>query len=148
MALERTFAIIKPDAVQDGHIGEILTAIEQGGLKVVGLKLTRLTPVICQGFDHEHVGQGFYRVTVRFGFLENTDVPAALRDVRLAGQPIEMMKTSFFLSRQTLIAAKAPGMALWREKLFAWMLRNSTSAMEFFRLPINRVVELGSQVEI
>ena len=60
MALERTFAIIKPDAVQDGHIGEILTAIEQGGLKVVGLKLTRLTPVICQGFYHEHVGKGFY----------------------------------------------------------------------------------------
>ena len=94
------------------------------------------------------IGQGFYRVALRFGFLENTDVPAALRDVLLAGQPIEMMKTSFFLSRQTLIAAKTPGMALWREKLFAWMLRNSTSAMEFFKLPINRVVELGSQVEI
>ena len=59
-----------------------------------------------------------------------------------------MMKTSFFLSRQTLIAAKRPGMALWRERLFSWMLRNAASAMEFFRLPTNRVVELGSQVEI
>ena len=59
-----------------------------------------------------------------------------------------MMKTSFFLSRQTLIASAKPGMALWREKLFAWMLRNAASAMEFFRLPTNRVVELGSQVEI
>ena len=60
MAIERTFAIVKPDAVKDGHIGEIVTAIEQSGLKVVGLKLTRLTPALCQGFYHEHVGKGFY----------------------------------------------------------------------------------------
>jgi nucleoside-diphosphate kinase len=60
MALERTFAIVKPDAVKDGHIGEIITIIEQSGLKVVGLKLTRLTSAICQGFYHEHVGKGFY----------------------------------------------------------------------------------------
>ena len=60
MAIERTFAIVKPDAVKDGHIGEILSAIEQSGLKIVGLKLTRLTPAICQGFYHEHVGKGFY----------------------------------------------------------------------------------------
>jgi KUP system potassium uptake protein len=59
-----------------------------------------------------------------------------------------MMQTSFFLSRQTLIASKTPGMALWREKLFAWMLRNAATAMEFFKLPTNRVVELGSQIEI
>jgi len=60
MALERTFAIVKPDAVKDGHIGEVITTIEQSGLKVVGLKLARLTPAICQGFYHEHVGKGFY----------------------------------------------------------------------------------------
>ena len=60
MALERTFAIVKPDAVKDGHVGEIITTIEQSGLKVVGLKLARLTPAICQGFYHEHVGKGFY----------------------------------------------------------------------------------------
>lgn len=60
MALERTFAIVKPDAVQAGHIGEILSTIEQSGLKIVGLKLTRLTPAICKGFYHEHVGKGFY----------------------------------------------------------------------------------------
>ena len=60
MAIERTFAIVKPDAVKDGHIGEILSAIEQSGLKIVGLKLTCLTPAICQGFYHEHVGKGFY----------------------------------------------------------------------------------------
>jgi len=60
MSLERTFAIVKPDAVKDGHVGEILTTIEQSGLKVVGMKLTRLTSALCQGFYHEHVGKGFY----------------------------------------------------------------------------------------
>jgi KUP system potassium uptake protein len=94
------------------------------------------------------LGQGFYRLILKFGFLEETDIPAALKDVTLCGAKFEMMKTSFFLSRQTLIASDKPGMALWREKLFAWMLRNAASAMEFFRLPTNRVVELGSQVEI
>jgi KUP system potassium uptake protein len=94
------------------------------------------------------MGNGFYRVTLRYGFLEETDVPATLKQVAMCGQPFEMMKTSFFLSRQTLIASAKPGMALWREKLFSWMLRNAASAMEFFRLPTNRVVELGSQIEI
>ena len=94
------------------------------------------------------LGQGFFRITLRFGFLEETDVPATLQRTDMCGGPFEMMKTSFFLSRQTLIASSKPGMAIWREKLFAWMLRNAASAMEFFRLPTNRVVELGSQVEI
>ena len=99
--------------------------------------------VTCKPF-----GGGFYKLILRFGFLEETDVPAALAKVDLCGEPFEMMKTSFFLSRQTLIPSSKPGMAIWREKLFAWMLRNAASAMEFFRLPTNRVVELGSQVEI
>ena len=94
------------------------------------------------------LGQGFHRVKLRYGFLEETDVPAALTANTMCGGPFEMMKTSFFLSRQTLLASAKPGMAIWREKLFAWMLRNAASAMEFFRLPTNRVVELGSQVEI
>ena len=94
------------------------------------------------------LGQGFYRMTMRFGFLEETDVPATLAKVTMCGAPFEMMKTRFFLSRQTLIASAKPGMAIWREKLFSWMLRNAASAMEFFRLPTNRVVELGSQIEI
>ena len=94
------------------------------------------------------LGNGFYRVTLHYGFLEETDVPAALKAVTMCGEPFEMMKTSFFLSRQTLLPSAKPGMALWREKLFAWMLRNAASAMEFFRLPTNRVVELGSQLEI
>ena len=92
--------------------------------------------------------QGFYRVVVHYGFMQEPDVPAALSNVQGMGTPLRMMDTSFFLARQTLIASSRPGMAIWREKLFAWMLRNAESAMEFFRLPSNRVVELGSQVEI
>jgi KUP system potassium uptake protein len=99
-------------------------------------------------YEVKDLGKGFYRMTLRYGFLEETDIPAALKGVTVCGEPFEMMKTSFFLSRQTLIASAKPGMALWRERLFSWMLRNAASAMEFFRLPSNRVVELGSQVEI
>ncbi|MFZ9186690.1 MAG: nucleoside-diphosphate kinase, partial [Holophagaceae bacterium] len=60
MALERTFAIIKPDAVIAGVSGQILQAIEDSGLQIIGLKRTRLTPAICRGFYHEHVSKGFY----------------------------------------------------------------------------------------
>ena len=102
----------------------------------------------AERYTVKDLGEGFYKIVLRFGFLEETNVPVALAKVTMCGAPFEMMKTSFFLSRQTLIASKKPGMAIWREKLFSWMLRNAASAMEFFRLPTNRVVELGSQVEI
>jgi KUP system potassium uptake protein len=93
-------------------------------------------------------GSGFFRVVLRYGFMEEIDVPAALAQLSGIGPQCKMMDTSFFLARQTLLASSRPGMAIWREKLFAWMLRNAESAMEFFKLPTNRVVELGSQVEI
>ncbi|MEG3166067.1 potassium transporter Kup [Sphingomonas sp. PB2P19] len=96
----------------------------------------------------EELGEGFHRLILRYGFMEDADVPAALREVHNCGADFKMMDTSFFLSRQTLLASDKPGMMIWREKLFAWMLRNAESAMEFFRLPTNRVVELGSQIEI
>jgi KUP system potassium uptake protein len=99
-------------------------------------------------FQLDELGQGFYRLIVRYGFMQETNVPSALARVVDCGPQIRMMDTSFFLARQTLIASPKPGMWLWREKLFAWMLRNAESAMEFFNLPPNRVVELGSQVEI
>nr|WP_260580308.1 potassium transporter Kup [Sphingopyxis sp. PET50] len=99
----------------------------------------------CQLND---LGQGFHRLILNYGFMQPVDVPAALHRVTGCGGAFKMLETSFFLSRQTLIAAAKPGMPIWREKLFAWMLRNSESAMEYFRLPTNRVVELGSQVAI
>lgn len=94
------------------------------------------------------LGENFFRMILRYGFMQQPDVPAALRQVETCGPAIRMMDTSFFLARQTLLPSARPGMALWREKIFAWMLRNAELAMEFFKLPTNRVVELGSQVEI
>ncbi|MCT2559736.1 potassium transporter Kup [Tsuneonella sp. YG55] len=99
-------------------------------------------------FEIHEVGDGLFRVVLHYGFMEETDVPAALKGMGECGGMFDMMQTSFFLSRQTLIASKRPAMSVWREKLFSWMLRNSATAMEFFRLPTNRVVELGSQVEL
>jgi KUP system potassium uptake protein len=96
----------------------------------------------------EDLTHGFHRMVLKYGFMQEPDVPAALSRIHQCGPDFRMMDTSFFLSRQTLLASDRPGMMIWREKLFAWMLRNAESAMEFFRLPTNRVVELGSQVEI
>lgn len=95
MAIERTFAIIKPDAVKDGHIGEILTAIERSGLKVNAMKATRLTPAICKGFYHEHVTKGFYQELEDFMTegpvvimtLEGENAIAAWRDLMGATNP-------------------------------------------------------------
>ncbi len=92
--------------------------------------------------------ENFYRVILRYGFMDEVDVPYALEQAHDCGGIFHAMDTSYFLGRQTLIPSAYPGMALWREKLFAWMVRNAETAMEFFKLPTNRVVELGSQVEI
>ncbi|MEO5597148.1 MAG: potassium transporter Kup [Novosphingobium sp.] len=99
--------------------------------------------------DVADLGHGFCRIVLHYGFMDEVDVPAELaKEDRAPGGPFRMMDTSYFLSRETLIASNRPGMAIWREKLFAWMVRNAESAMEFFKLPTNRVIELGSQVEI
>jgi KUP system potassium uptake protein len=96
-----------------------------------------------------NAGDGFYRVILHYGFMQEVDIPRDLAQIDTCGEPFNMMSTSFFLGRQKLIASKkVPGMALWREKLFVLMLKTSESAMEFFKLPTNRVVELGSQLQI
>jgi KUP system potassium uptake protein len=99
-------------------------------------------------FEVTDLSHGFYRIVLRYGFMDEVDIPAELVTCFTAGGPFKPMETSYFLARQTLIPSTRPGMALWREKLFAWMVRNAESAMEFFKLPGNRVIELGSQVEI
>jgi len=96
----------------------------------------------------EELGCGMYRMVLHTGFMDEVDVPAELLLETRAGAPFVPMATSYFLARQTLVPARRPGMAIWREHLFAWMVRNAESAMEFFRLPTNRVIELGSQLEI
>jgi KUP system potassium uptake protein len=94
-------------------------------------------------------GDGFYRLVLHYGFMEEVDIPRDLVAIETCGERFNMMSTSFFLGRQKLIPTRErAGMALWREKLFAWMMKSSESAMEFFKLPTNRVVELGSQLQI
>ena len=94
------------------------------------------------------LGCNFFRMVADYGFKDDPDVPALLEDSGRRGFTFDMMETSFFVSRETLIATATPGMALWREKLFVSMSKNATKASEFFQVPTNRVVELGTQVEL
>ncbi len=117
---------------------------------ILNVKVEEVPHVAAQKRIEVHnAGEGFFRVILHYGYMEEVDIPGDLARIDTCGEPFNMMSTSFFLGRQKLIASKRhAGMALWREKLFAWMLKNSESAMEFFRLPTNRVVELGSQLHI
>ena len=96
----------------------------------------------------ESLGHDFWRVTLRFGFMETPDVPQALQACAARGLEVPPAATSFFLSRETIVPTAGPGMAPWRERLFATMSRNAGSVVEFFRLPDNAVVELGTRVQI
>ena len=97
----------------------------------------------------DSVGDGFYRVMIRYGFMETPDVPLALmRSCDQGGIYFDPMDTTYFASRETIIASRNRGMPVWRDKLFAIMHRNAAPATGFFRIPGNRLVELGAQVEI
>jgi KUP system potassium uptake protein len=95
------------------------------------------------------LGAGMYLVRAMYGFKETPDV---LSIMALIGQQFdiqcELMETSFFLARDTVVPSAIPGMAIWREKLFAWMFQNSAKPADFFQIPTNRVVELGAKIEI
>ena len=88
----------------------------------------------------------FYRVNVQYGFKDKPDIPAALALCESQGLPVDMMETSFFLGRATLVPKHGSEMVFWREKLFVFMFRNASSATSFYKIPSNRVVELGTQV--
>ncbi len=96
----------------------------------------------------DNLGHGFYVIRAHYGFKETPNVPAMMNDCRLQSMNFDMMDTSFFVNRETLIATPRGGMALWREHLFVWMSHLAAKASDYFRIPSNRVVELGSQVEI
>jgi KUP system potassium uptake protein len=96
----------------------------------------------------EQLKDGFYRVRAFYGFMEEPNVPEILVECKEHGLEFKDEDTTFFLSRETIIPSDTPGMWLWREKLFAYMSRNAQRATAFFKLPANRVVELGMQIEI
>jgi KUP system potassium uptake protein len=95
------------------------------------------------------IGDDFYRVLIRFGFMETPDVPQALmQSCDQCDLALDPMDTTYFTSRETVIASPHRNMPVWRDKLFAFMHRNAAPATGFFRIPGNRIVELGTQVQI
>jgi len=103
---------------------------------------------VDQRVSVEAVGHNLFNVRVQYGFMEDPDVPAALMQAREQGLPLDADDLTYFLGRETIIVTARKGMAIWREKLFVLMARNAVRANTFFRLPPERVVELGVQVEM
>jgi KUP system potassium uptake protein len=99
-------------------------------------------------YEWVELGFGVFRLTLHFGFMEDPNIPDVLARISTGAIRFNPMATSYFLGRETLIPTKRRGMAIWREHLFAWMMRNSSSASVFFSLPPNQVIELGAQVEL
>jgi KUP system potassium uptake protein len=96
----------------------------------------------------ENLGQGIYNAKIQYGFMQDPDVPAALVHAAALGLALDPGDVTYFLGRETIIVTERRGMATWREKLFVLMARNAVRATAFFRLPPERVVELGVQVEV
>jgi KUP system potassium uptake protein len=99
-------------------------------------------------YSVSNLGNDFYQLRLRYGFAEEPNVPQTLVACDIPGLKFDMMETTFFSSRESLVAAEHAGMPIWRDKIFAFMARNSTPASDFFRIPGNRLVELGTRVEI
>ena len=96
----------------------------------------------------DRLGHGLFNVRIRFGFMQDPNVPQALLLARGQGLELDLDDITYFLGRETIIVTARQGMAIWREKVFVLMARNAGRATEFFKLPIERVVELGVQVEM
>lgn len=94
------------------------------------------------------LGQNFWQVTVHYGFMNTPNIPHALELTQETGLPISLFETTYFLSRETVVPTAGSGMAKWREQLFSAMSRNAGGVVDFFRLPLNAVVELGTRVQI
>jgi KUP system potassium uptake protein len=93
-------------------------------------------------------GQGFYRLTALYGYMETPNIPRIMKLAAKAGMPVDPTKTSFYLGRETLLTTGTSKMARWRKNLFALMSRNAANPTTFFGIPPNRVVELGAQVKL
>jgi KUP system potassium uptake protein len=102
----------------------------------------------AQRIQVEKLGKGFFTIIVHYGFMERPDVPRALELSRQYGLSFDLMQTTFFLGRETLIPASRSELRRWQAALFIAMQATALSATRFFRIPANRVVEMGTQVEI
>ncbi len=95
-----------------------------------------------------HLGQNFHTVKIRYGFLEEPDIPRALALCRVGGFRFNLMETSFFVGREKIVAKRGSAISLPFKKLFMLLSKMALDATEFFRIPVNRIVELGGQVEL
>ncbi len=102
----------------------------------------------AQRAEVEDLGEGFFQVLLRYGFMEEPDVPVALTSITRSGFGVDPDETVYVLGRETVLATDLPGMVIWREKLFALMARNAMNAARYFRLPTDRTLEIGVNVEI
>lgn len=144
------FLTARPDAVPHALLHNLLhnqVLHEQVVLLTVVYEDIPRVPVERR-FEVDAYGEGFFRVILHFGFADEPDVPQALKLCHLDALDFTPMRTTYFLSRETVIASKLEGMARWREGLFAFMLKNANGNLRFFKLPVNRVIELGTQVEM
>ncbi len=96
----------------------------------------------------DRINDDFARMTVRYGFMESPNIPRALALARQEGLKFEMMKTSFFLGRRSVVASAHEGLPVWQDRLFIFLMKNATNPTDFFRIPPGRVVELGTQVSV
>jgi KUP system potassium uptake protein len=121
------------------HAGVVLTVI------------TEELPYVATSTDRaviEKLRDGFWRVRLRYGFMEKPDVPAALSEICERGLEFDPMKTTYFIGRETVLATDNPAFSSWRGTVFAWMTRNTGDVTSYFGLPPNGVVELGARVEV
>ena len=96
----------------------------------------------------EHVDENFSKIVMRFGYMEEPNIPRALGLCRRQGLKFDIMSTSFFLSRRSLAALGASGMPAWQEKLFITLANNASDASAYFHIPTGRVVEIGAQITV
>jgi KUP system potassium uptake protein len=109
---------------------------------------TEDVPFSDRRVEISRLSNSFWRVVAHYGFMETPDIDDIVAEAKTLDLSFDLMDTSFFLSRETLISTDRPGMARWREKLFLWMSKNALRATDFFQIPTNRVVELGAQIEL
>ena len=107
-------------------------------------------PYVTRGnrFLIKDLGKNFYRVKLFYGFMQTPDIPLALELCGSQGLPFDMMSTSFFVSRALIVSSPKPGMVKWRERLFLALSKNAMNAADFFKIPANRVIEMGTRIEI
>jgi len=98
--------------------------------------------------NHVECGDGFHRIEMRFGFAEDTNIPSTLRAAAIPGLDFDSMRATYFISRGQMVASKFAGMSRWRARLFAFMMRNASSATSRFHLPENGLIEIGSRIDV